>query len=109
MSTLSTHVLDTAIGRPAGGILVTLERDGTGLGSAVTDADGRVGGFRVEGGPLRPGGYRLTFAVAEYFRSTRRDSFYTDIVIQFDIAAEGEHYHVPLLLSPYGYSTYRGC
>ena len=108
MSTLSTHVLDTALGRPAGGIRVTLERDAVVEGSAVTDADGRVSEFRIEGAPLRPGSYRLTFAVSEYFSGTGRESFYTDIVIQFDISADAEHYHVPLLLSPFGYTTYRG-
>lgn len=108
MSALSTHVLDTALGRPAEGIRVTLERDGTIVGSAVTDADGRVSEFPTEGAPLRPGSYRLTFAVLEYFRGSGRESFYTDIVIQFDISADTEHYHVPLLLSPYGYTTYRG-
>ena len=108
MSTLSTHVLDTAAGRPAGGIRVTLARGAELLGSAVTDADGRVKAFRSEGGALRPGSYRLTFDVGEYLRQTGGDSFYQEIVIQFEISADLEHYHVPLLLSRFGYTTYRG-
>lgn len=108
MSTLSTHVLDTALGKPASGIPVTLQLEGTTVGSAMTDADGRVGEFRTDAGALRQGSYRLMFSVAEYFKSAGRESLYTEIVIQFDIAEGAEHYHVPLLLSPFGYSTYRG-
>jgi len=108
MSTLSTHVLDTALGKPASGIPVTLQREGTTVGSAVTDADGRVREFRTDGLALRQGSYRLVFSVAEYFKGAGRESLYTEIVIQFDIAEGAEHYHVPLLLSPFGYSTYRG-
>jgi 5-hydroxyisourate hydrolase len=108
MSTLSTHVLDTALGRPAPGIRVTLESDGAVLASSVTDADGRVADLSAPDGPLRAGSYRLTFSVADYFSSTGRQSFYADIVVQFQIGARTEHYHVPLLFSPFGYSTYRG-
>lgn len=108
MSTLSTHVLDTALGKPAGGIRVTLEHEAAIVASAVTDADGRVSEFRTEGAPLRPGSYRLTFAVGEYFTAAERAAFYEEIVIQFEIGAGAEHYHVPLLLSPFGYTTYRG-
>ena len=104
MSTLSTHVLDTALGKPAAGIRVTLERSNAEtVGTGVTDSDGRVRDFP----PLRTGEYRLRFAVAEYFATIRRDTFYSDIVIAFRVAND-EHYHVPLLLSPFGYSTYRG-
>ena len=107
MSTLSTHVLDTALGRPAPGVRIVLERDGTALGSAVTDADGRA--RDLSGGtPLGEGDYRLTFHVADYFAAAKRASFYTRIVVDFRIGTASEHYHVPLLLSPFGYSTYRG-
>jgi len=108
MSTLSTHVLDTMLGKPAPGIRVTLERDGVVLGSAVTDADGRVRDLIAKDPPLGAGSYRLSFSVADYFRQAGRESFWSDIVVQFTIAPGSEHYHVPLLLSPYGYSTYRG-
>ena len=108
MSTISTHVLDTARGKPGEGIRVTLQRDGSLIGSSVTDQDGRVRDLLSHGSSLSEGDYYLTFSVAEYFALTNRDSFYNDIVIHFHIADEGEHYHVPLLLSPYGYSTYRG-
>jgi len=108
MSTLSTHVLDTALGKPASGIPVTLQLEGTTVGSAVTDADGRAGAFRTGGGALRQGSYRLIFAVADYFKRAGRESLYSEIVVQVNIGAGAEHYHVPLLLSPFGYSTYRG-
>ena len=107
MSTLSTHVLDTAVGKPARGIRVTLTRDNEALGNGVTDADGRVREFPPMQGALEAGVYRLHFAVGEYFATAKRDSFYSEIVIAFRVADES-HYHVPLLLSPFGYSTYRG-
>ena len=97
MATLSTHVLDTAAGRPAAGVPVTLtDADGAALADATTDADGRVGSL---GGDLPPGTYRLRFAVD--------GPFFPEVVVVFTIAVD-EHHHVPLLLSPYGYSTYRG-
>lgn len=107
MSTISTHVLDTSLGKPAEGIRVTLHRDGSVLGSGVTDQDGRVRDLLAAGSSLSAGDYRLTFSVADYFGSKRK-SFYNEIVIQFHISSEDDHYHVPLLLSPFGYSTYRG-
>ena len=109
MSTLSTHVLDTALGKPARGIRVTLERasDGQLLGGGVTDDEGRVRDFPAMRDAPATGEYRLRFAVAEYFAATRRDTFYSEIVIAFRVV-DDEHYHVPLLLSPFGYSTYRG-
>jgi 5-hydroxyisourate hydrolase len=105
VSTLSTHVLDTALGRPAAGIAVTLERDGSVIGSGVTDADGRARDFA---GILDEGVHRLTFEVGAYFASAARDTFYSNITIEFRVGAGAEHYHVPLLLSPFGYATYRG-
>jgi hydroxyisourate hydrolase len=108
VSSLSTHVLDTALGTPAAGIAVTLERasDGQQLGDGVTDADGRVRNFAGATG-LAQGEYRLRFAVGDYFAATHREAFYSEILIAFRISGD-EHYHVPLLLSPFGYSTYRG-
>ena len=106
MSTLSTHVLDTAIGKPAAGIRVVLLRNDTVLGEGVTDKDGRVKDLLAPSASLAPGEYRLRFETGVYFG--KRDTFYKDISIDFVIRAVDEHYHVPLLLSPFGYSTYRG-
>jgi len=108
MSTISTHVLDTSLGKPAAGIRVTLRHDGSLLGSGETDADGRVRNLLASGSELGQGDYTLTFAVTDYFASTKRETFYSDIAINFRIGSASEHYHVPLLLSPFGYSTYRG-
>ena len=103
MTTLSTHVLDTAAGRPAAGIAVRLEtRDGDPLGDGVTDPDGRVGSL---GGELDPGEYALHFDTGAYWSSG--SGFYPEVVVVFTVA-DDRHHHVPLLLSPYGYSTYRG-
>ena len=107
MTTLSTHVLDTAIGRPAEGVPVAFEREGIVLGSGLTDADGRVRNLSSVA-PLSSGQYRLVFSVAAYFAATGRESFYSEIVVSFQITEAAQHYHVPLLLSPFGYSTYRG-
>lgn len=107
MGTLSTHVLDTSRGVPASGVPVTLVTDdGRELGSATTDDDGRVGTL----GPdvLDPGDYRLRFDTAAYFAATGATGFYPDVTISFTVADADQHYHVPLLLNPYGYSTYRG-
>jgi 5-hydroxyisourate hydrolase len=106
MATLSTHVLDTSRGRPATGLLVVLESDsGTPLGEGVTDHDGRVGEL-VPGG-LAPGTYRLRFDSGAWFAAQGVDGFFPEVVVAFDLAGDG-HFHVPLLLSPFGYSTYRG-
>jgi 5-hydroxyisourate hydrolase len=105
MSTLSTHVLDTSLGKPAGGIRVTLMRGEQSLGEGTTDADGRARDF---GKLLEPGDYRLRFDVEAYFQKSGRESFYKSITIDFVVFPGNHHYHVPLLLSPFGYSTYRG-
>lgn len=107
MSTISTHILDTSLGKPAEGIRVTLHRDTSLIGSSVTDADGRARDFLERGSSLSAGDYILKFSVADYFGATKRKSFYNEVVIHFAIE-EDQHYHVPLLLSPFGYSTYRG-
>ena len=112
MGTLSTHVLDTSRGRPAEGVGVQLFRMSSPepsspepLGEGVTNADGRVPAIGPE--HLEPGDYRLRFDTAGYFAATGTGGFYPEVVVAFTIA-EGEHYHVPLLLNPFGYSTYRG-
>jgi 5-hydroxyisourate hydrolase len=112
-TTISTHILDTALGAPAANVAVTLARiDARGatsvIASGVTNADGRVAALVPQDGSLRGGDYRLCFDVAPYFAATRRTSFYNQICIDFVVTDEPQHYHVPLLLSPFGYSTYRG-
>jgi 5-hydroxyisourate hydrolase len=102
MATLSTHVLDTALGRPAAGIQVTLRtNEGADIDVGTTDGDGRVGSL---GGDLAAGSYSLRFDTGGYLGD---DAFYPEVVVSFRVGTD-EHYHVPVLLSPYGYSTYRG-
>jgi 5-hydroxyisourate hydrolase len=103
---LSTHVLDAVSGRPATGVVVTLtDAAGTTLTTAGTDADGRIARL---GDDLAAGVYRLHFDTASYFTATGTTGFYPEIVIAFEITDPAGKYHVPLLLSPYSYSTYRG-
>jgi 5-hydroxyisourate hydrolase len=108
---ISTHVLDTARGHPAQGVGVTLERDADGtweeLGHATTDADGRVGELLPGDAVLVDGRHRLIFDTGQYFRTVGDAAFYPEVVVVFTVAG-GRHHHVPLLLSPFGYSTYRG-
>jgi 5-hydroxyisourate hydrolase len=113
MSTISTHILDTSRGQPAAGVNVGLEILNAGegwspLSQTVTDDDGRIIQFVLREPQLAPGTYRLVFAVAQYFESLSQPSFYPEVSVTFLIEAGVEHYHVPLLISPYGYSTYRG-
>jgi 5-hydroxyisourate hydrolase len=106
--TVSTHVLDAVSGRPAAGLRVALARqDAAGpaaLATARTDADGRIAAF-APGGELAAGVYQLTFETEEYLELP---TFYPVVVIVFRVTDPAQHYHVPLLLSPYAYSTYRG-
>ncbi|WP_353112964.1 hydroxyisourate hydrolase [Microbacterium sp.] len=110
VSHVTTHILDTSIGRPAPGVAVALEaRDGdgwVGIGTGFTDADGRVKDLGPE--RLESGAYRLRFDTAAYFAGIETDAFFPEVVLTFLVDAEQEHYHVPLLLSPFAYSTYRG-
>lgn len=111
MSGISTHVLDVAGGRPAAGLGVILSvRTGEGwreLARASTDNDGRVGAF-PDTGPLTGATYRLRFETGDWLAGTGRDRFWPHVEIAFQVSDPDQHYHVPLLLSPYGYSTYRG-
>jgi 5-hydroxyisourate hydrolase len=103
---LSTHVLDAVSGAPAAAVAVTLtDAAGAVLASAHTDDDGRVSALAAQ---LSPGVHRLAFDTAAYFRARALAAFYPEVVIAFEVTDPDAHYHVPLLLSPYAYSTYRG-
>lgn len=113
MSAITTHVLDTAGGRPAAGVPVTLERrkdagDWETLGSGHTDDDGRLKTLLPPERRPDPGVYRLTFDTDAYFAASKTESFYPAAQISFYVRDAGQHYHVPLLLSPFGFTTYRG-
>jgi 5-hydroxyisourate hydrolase len=109
---ITTHILDTSRGRPASGVTVVLESQSAQgwqvLGHGVTDADGRLKELLPADFNLKPGAYRLTFQTGDYFAAQQIESFYTEVMISFNVRDAAEHYHVPLLLSPFGYSTYRG-
>lgn len=109
MSGITTHILDTARGCPAAGVPLRLDRwDGTWvtLGSGVTNDDGRAPGLFDQA--LEAGRYRMTFETGDYFKALGTRGFYPYAQVVFDIVDTDSHYHVPLLLSPFGYSTYRG-
>jgi 5-hydroxyisourate hydrolase len=110
MSAITTHILDTSTGRPASGVSVRLEfEDVDGwrqIGAGATDNDGRLRDLLDK--DIDSGNYRLSFAVGEYFLQSGVTCFFPEVTITFAAANAGEHYHVPLLLSPFGYSTYRG-
>ena len=113
MSRITTHVLDTSRGRPAAGIGVTLEvqtdaNEWRAVGRGRTDADGRLKSLTGEGEGLSEGVYRLTFETGDYFAAQGVETFYPLAVVVFRVRDAAEHYHVPLLVSPFGYSTYRG-
>ncbi len=115
MGRLTTHVLDTAAGRPASGLKIELYRLDTErvlVRSAVTNADGRVDGPLLDGDAFVAGVYELVFHAGDYLRASGArlpDPLFLDVIpIRFGIAEPGQHYHVPLLISPFGYSTYRG-
>ena len=117
MGRLSTHVLDTMHGKPAAGMTIEFLEAGadggwTHLGTVVTNADGRTDAPLMIGGAFRPGRYQLRFHVADYFRKAGVDlpvpAFLDIVPLNFGIAESDGHYHVPLLCSPWSYSTYRG-
>lgn len=112
MSAITTHILDTSRGRPASGVAVVLEVQADAgweiLGQGRTDADGRMKDLLPAGFSLRAGVYRLTFRTSDYFAAERIESFYPEVMISFVVTDEAAHYHVPLLVNPFGYSTYRG-
>jgi 5-hydroxyisourate hydrolase len=108
---VSTHVLDATTGRPAVGVAVRLDRqDGAGwapLADAVTSTDGRLRDW-VPAVALRAGTHRLAFATGDWFAGQGRPTFYPEVLVVFTVADPAAHHHVPLLLSPFAYSTYRG-
>jgi 5-hydroxyisourate hydrolase len=113
MSAITTHVLDTARGCAAADVRALLEfRSETGdwqsIGRGSTDGDGRLRTLWPEGKPLVPGVYRLTFDTSRYFESLGVAAFYPEVVVVFETAPGEPHYHVPLLLAPFGFTTYRG-
>ncbi len=113
MSTISTHILDTSRGKPANGVAVFLESQNhdeswVQLTHAWTDDEGRVKPFFLLEEPLPKGTYRLVFDTETYFSALNIECFYPQICLVFTIQEEPQHYHIPLLISPFGYSTYRG-
>jgi 5-hydroxyisourate hydrolase len=112
LSGLTTHVLDTMHGRPAAGVSLRLSREGEVVRSAITNQDGRVDPPLLTGEQLTAGRYRLEFDVGEYYRdmgvALPDPPFLEVVVIDFGVSDAASHYHVPLLVSPFGYSTYRG-
>jgi 5-hydroxyisourate hydrolase len=113
MSSITTHVLDIALGQPASGIAVRVEiarnpGQWTELAHGVTGDDGRIGLFDPPLAPLERGLYRLVFATGAYFQAQAVRSFYPEVSVTVQIDDPVQHYHIPLLLSPFGYSTYRG-
>ena len=111
MSGISTHILDVAQGLPAAGVQVTLERhpanEWIACGSGVTDADGRCRGLLAADG-VKAGVHRLTFETGAYFDRANQRTLYPQVSITFRVERNGDSYHIPLLLSPFGYTTYRG-
>ena len=113
MSKITTHILDMVAGIPARGVAVRLERthvDGsaTSVGSAETGDDGRTGDLQPNGMRLSAGRYRLIFETGDYWHTRGVSAFFPRVTLEVEIADEGSHYHIPLLMSPFGYTTYRG-
>ena len=111
MSQITTHILDTSIGKPAAGVGIHLQKptkDGwENIASGITNKDGRITNLLQPDVLLHPGVYGMLFDVADYFSNQKIISFYPSIRIEFE-TFDQEHYHIPLLLNPFGYSTYRG-
>jgi len=113
MSPVTTHILDTAKGCPAAGVNASLSyRDQEGrwqeLARGETNRDGRIADWLPPETSLQPGRYRIQFQIGAYFEAQRRSSFYPEAIIVFNLQDPSQHYHVPLLISDFGYTTYRG-
>lgn len=114
MSPITTHILDTTSGKPGAGIPVVLERKTHTAGwqaiaDGMTNADGRINDLLSVDDVFMPGHYRLIFDTGSYFLLSNIECFFPQVIISFVVKDPTQHYHVPLLLSPFGYSTYRGC
>lgn len=111
MTGISTHILDTGSGLPAAGVPVSLARQEgeswTPVGSGITNDDGRIQNLAADTLNLPKGVYQLQFVIKDYFQKNEIQCFYPEVVVTFEVS-DDRHHHVPLLLSPYGYSTYRG-
>ncbi|MGB3949082.1 MAG: hydroxyisourate hydrolase [Bacteroidia bacterium] len=111
MSQITTHVLDTSIGKPAQGVSIVLKQfknsEWNVLGEGKTNSDGRLPNLLNADVKLQAGVYYLVFDTASYFKAQDKKAFYPEVTIAFEVT-DTSHYHVPLLLNPYGYSTYRG-
>lgn len=109
---ISTHILDLSVGKPATGVRVSLARvantERIPVGSGVTDANGRLQGLVPKGGQLDAGVFELTFETGTYFRGRGVEAFHPRVTVVVEITDPAQHYHVPLLVSPFGYTTYRG-
>lgn len=113
MSAITTHILDVSSGRPASGVPIILEIQTDEniwqlIGQGETDADGRLRSLMPDDSQLKAGTYRLTFDTGAYFVAQKTEAFYPEVKVAFVVKDAAQHYHVPLLLSPFGYSTYRG-
>lgn len=111
MSQITTHILDTSLGKPAAGVQINLQKsDGTNwltIASGITNSDGRVANLLDKDTLLTPGIYRMFFEIGAYYKALNTKTFYPEVAIVFE-TFDTSHYHVPLLLNPFGYSTYRG-
>jgi 5-hydroxyisourate hydrolase len=112
MTAITTHVLDTSRGRPAIGVEVILqirsEHEWKQLGAGLTDTNGRCNTLMAEDSQIESGTYRLLFSIGPYYHRQHVETFYSEIPIVFEVLHPETHYHIPLLISPFGYSTYRG-
>ncbi|MBB6429576.1 hydroxyisourate hydrolase [Algisphaera agarilytica] len=110
-SPLTTHVLDTALGKPAAGMRIVLERAGDEgyeqIAAGTTNQDGRITDL-IPADEFTPGQYLIHFDTSDYFATSKRETFYPEVAVLFTVKDAGQHHHVPLLVSPFGYSTYRG-
>ena len=107
MSQITTHILDTSIGTPAEGVNIRLQKSGKLIAEGITNSDGRIGDLLPKNKILEAGDYEMVFDTGGYFSKQNKKSFYPKVIIHFTVF-DDSHYHVPLLLNPFGYSTYRG-